>query len=159
MRLTCFHDMRAANAGSVAHWLVAASFALGTTEGCRAVQCLPPDPSASVIAEQGLAAQPRVVTGHVLNFEMAPVVHAQVRLRESDSTCRTVDAAGAFLLHVARAGTYTLEVSARDYNAAVEAVALRPASGVEVLVVMVRTAVRSRRPAACGVDTVQPNPQ
>jgi hypothetical protein len=85
-------------------------------------------------------------------------VHARVRLREADSTWHAVDSAGTFLLHVPRAGTYTLEVSARDYDSAVESVALRPASGLRVIAVLVRATPASRRSGACAADTVQPSP-
>jgi hypothetical protein len=137
---------------------VAALFTLAATSGCRAVQCLPPEPSASVIAEQAVTVSPRMVSGRVLNVDVAPLTHARVRLREADSTWRPVDSAGAFVLRAPRGGTYTLEISARDYGSAVEPIALRSESGLRVLAVLVRTPPTSRRATACLADTVQLKP-
>ena len=59
-------------------------FTVAATSACRAVQCLPPEPSASVVAEQASIGSPRVVEGRVLNVDAAPLVQARVRLREAE---------------------------------------------------------------------------
>ena len=133
----------------------AAFFIIVATSGCRAVQCPPLEPSASVVAEQGTIDPLRVVRGRVLNVDAIPLAHARVRLREADSTWSAVDSAGTFLIQVPRAGTYTFEVSARDYDSAIESVALRPESGLRVVAVLVRSTTARRRSRACVADTAQ----
>lgn len=133
----------------------AAFFILVANSGCRVAQCPPLEPIASVVAEQGTTDPPRVVRGRVLNVDVIPLAHARVRLREADSTWSAVDSAGTFLFQVPRAGTYTLEVSARDYDSAIESVALRPESGLRVVAVLVRSTTARRRSRACVADTAQ----
>ena len=135
-------------------WLPAVIFSVGT--GCRVVQCLPHDPSASIVAAQAVVTSPPVVAGRVLSLDArAPLTNALVRLRESDSTWHAVDSSGGFLFRVPSAGAYTLEISAADYDPAIRVVAARADSGVQVLAVMARARFARRRSSVCGIDTAE----
>jgi hypothetical protein len=135
-------------------WLTAVVFSVGT--GCRMVQCLPHDPSASIVAAQAVATRPLVVAGRVLSIDAgAPLTNALVRLRESDSTWHPVDSSGGFLFRIPSSGAYTLEISAADYDPGIRVVVARADSGVQVVAVMARARPTRRRSSVCGIDTAE----
>lgn len=136
-------------------WQTVVIFGVGTSIGCRVEQCLPHDPSASLIVVQPVVASPLLVVGRVLSVAGgAPVSRAMVRLREAGVSWQSVDSSGDFRIRVPSAGAYTLEISARGFDPVMRVVATRADSGAQVLAIMSPTRPMNRRSSACGIDTV-----
>ena len=134
-------------------WQSAVVFSVVTNAACRVVQCLPPEPSASVVASQSVADIPLVIRGRVLSLETGEsLLLARARMSNANPEWLAVDAGGALVVRVAGPGSYTVDVAAPGYDFISHTVVVRRDSGVVWVAVMARTRPVRRNPA-CGADT------
>jgi hypothetical protein len=130
-----------------------AALAAATTGGCRLVQCLPAEPSGSVVGALTVPEQPLVVRGHVFSLESGePVLGARVRVMNADTELPVVDSAGVWYVRATAPGAYVIDVAAPGYDPGSRAVVLRADSGLRWVAIMARSRA-SQRDRACGVDT------
>jgi hypothetical protein len=126
---------------------------VGSNAGCRIIECVPRDPSASTIATLSVTPGPVLsVRGRVLNIETGgPLSSARARVT-SNGQWEDVDSDGRVELPIPGPGTYTIEVAAPGYDVGSRVVAVRVDAGVAWIAAMARSGalVRDR---ACGADT------
>lgn len=135
-------------------WQSVVVFGVGSNAGCRIVQCVPRDPSASIIAVTIVAPGPLPsVRGRVLSIETGePVPSARARVVTSNSQWHDVDSDGRVELAMPGPGSYTIEVAAPGYDIGSRVVAVRADSGAAWIASMARSRLLIRD-RACGADT------
>jgi hypothetical protein len=134
-------------------WQSAVLLGVGANAGCRVVQCLPPEPSASIIAAQSRGDRGLVIRGRVTALETGKaLLSARVRVTGVNSAWRSLSPDGTLSVRAARPGSYIVDVTAPGYDLANRIVTVSPDSGVVWAAVMVRSRSQ-RRDRGCVADT------
>src|SRR5262245_66129689 len=98
-------------------WQFVALVGVGTNAGCHVVQCLPPEPSASIVGAQSSAERPLMIRGRVVSLETGqPLRSARARVSSGNAQSIRGDANGAFSVRVARPGSSSGDLSSAGYG-------------------------------------------